>query len=84
MLSVNLSKIQFKLINPFIDPDGINWTPVNAGSSRVPSIENGLYVYHVDTVLVPAKADSATFYRVKVGTTTDNLDNPNCSVYNSQ
>ena len=64
--------------------DGINWTPANPGSSRVPQLENGLYVYHVDTVLVPLKEDSAKFYRVKVGTTTDNLDNPDCSVYNSQ
>jgi hypothetical protein len=64
--------------------DGITWNAVNAGSSKVPVVENGLYVYHVDTVLVPVKADSATYYRVKVGTTTDNLDNPNCSVYNSQ
>ena len=64
--------------------DGITWNAVNAGSSKVPQLENGLYVYHVDTVLVPVKADSATYYRVKVGTTTDNLDNPNCSVYNSQ
>ncbi len=64
--------------------DGITWNPVNAGSSKVPVVENGLYVYHVDTVLVPVKADSSTYYRVKVGTTTDNLDNPNCSVYNSQ
>ena len=64
--------------------DGITWNAVNAGSSKVPEVENGLYVYHVDTVLVPVKADSATYYRVKVGTTTDNLDNPDCSVYNSQ
>ncbi len=64
--------------------DGITWNAVNAGSSKVPVVENGLYVYHVDTVLVPVKADSATYYRVKVGTTTDNLDNPDCSVYNSQ
>lgn len=64
--------------------DGLNWAPVNAGSSKVPTVENGLYVYHVDTVLVPVKADSATYYRVKVGTTTSNLNNPNCSVYNSQ
>lgn len=64
--------------------DGITWNAVNAGSSKVPVVENGLYVYHVDTVLVPAAADSATYYRVKVGTTTDNLDNPDCSVYNSQ
>jgi hypothetical protein len=64
--------------------DGVIWTPVNAGSSKVPTIENGLYVYHVDTVLVPVKADSATYFRVKVGTTTANLNNPNCSVYNSQ
>ncbi len=65
-------------------PDGVTWTPVNAGSSKVPSLENGLYVYHVDTLFVPTASDSATYFRVKVGTTSDNLDNPNCSVYNSQ
>ncbi len=65
-------------------PDGVNWTAVNAGSSKVPSLENGLYVYHVDTLFVPSSSDSATYFRVKVGTTSDNLDNPDCSVYNSQ
>ncbi len=64
--------------------DGINWNPVNAGSSKVPHIENGLYVYYVDTAFVPAKTDSATYFRVKVGTTSANLNNPDCSVYNSQ
>ncbi|HEU5051855.1 MAG TPA: T9SS type A sorting domain-containing protein [Hanamia sp.] len=64
--------------------DGVNWTPVNSGSTRTPTLENGLYVYHVDTVLVPTKTDSATFLRIKVGTTTDNLADGNCSVDNSQ
>lgn len=64
--------------------DGIIWTPVNSGSTRTPTLENGLYVYHVDTVLVPTKADSATYLRIKVGTTSDNLADGNCSVDNSQ
>lgn len=64
--------------------DGINWTPANAGSTRAPHVENGLYVYYVDTVITPTKADSATFFRVKVATTSSNLNDDKCAVDNSQ
>src|SRR5690242_1297760 len=64
--------------------DGINWIPANTGGTRTPTLVNGLFVYYVDTVLVPTKTDSATFLRIKVGTTTDNLADGNCSVDNSQ
>lgn len=64
--------------------DGINWIPANAGSTRVPHIENGLFVYYVDTVITPAKADSGTFFRVKVATTSSNLNDDKCAVDKSQ
>lgn len=64
--------------------DGINWTPANAGSTRVPHVENGLFVYYVDTVITPKKSDSATFFRVKVATTSGNLDDNKCAVDKSQ
>ena len=64
--------------------DGINWVPANAGSTRVPHIENGLYVYYVDTVLTPTKADSGTYFRVKVATTSSNLSDDKCAVDKSQ
>jgi hypothetical protein len=64
--------------------DGVNWTPANAGSTRTPHVENGLYVYYVDTVIVPQKADSATYFRVKVATTSENLDDDKCAVDKSQ
>lgn len=64
--------------------DGINWNPVNIGSTKVPHVENGLYVYYIDTVIVPALGDSGTFFRVKVATTSDNLSDENCGVDNSQ
>ena len=47
-------------------------------------MENGLYVYYVDTVITPLQTDSATYFRVKVATTADNLGDPNCSVDKSQ
>jgi hypothetical protein len=64
--------------------DGINWTPSNLGSTRAPHLVNGLYVYYVDTVITPKKSDSATYFRVKVATTSGNLSATNCSVDKSQ
>ena len=64
--------------------DGINWIPANAGSTRVPHIENGLFVYYVDTVITPTQADSGTYFRVKVATTSGNLSDEKCSVDKSQ
>lgn len=64
--------------------DGINWVPSNLGSTRVPQLINGLYVYYVDTVITPKKTDSATYFRVKVATTSGNLGASNCAVDKSQ
>jgi len=64
--------------------DGINWTPVNAGSTRTPYLENGLWVYHVDTVFTAVAADSGTFFRMKVATSALNLNDTKCAVDNSQ
>lgn len=64
--------------------DGINWTPVNAGSTRTPYLENGLWVYHVDTVFTAVAADSGAYFRVKVATTSLNLNDAKCAVDNSQ
>jgi hypothetical protein len=64
--------------------DGVNWTPANAGSTRTPHVENGLYVYYVDTVIIPQQTDSATYFRVKVATTSENLDDSKCAVDKSQ
>ncbi|HZW65981.1 MAG TPA: hypothetical protein VFF23_09850, partial [Hanamia sp.] len=64
--------------------DGINWIPANTGGTRTPTLVNGLFVYYVDTVLKPAKADSGTYFRVKVATTADNLNDDKCAVDKSQ
>jgi len=50
----------------------------------VPTLVNGVWVYTVDTTFTPVKADSGTFYRLKVATTASNLNNSLCSVGNSQ
>ncbi len=64
--------------------DGVNWTGTGVCGSKVPVIVNGLYQYVVDTTFKTVRADSGTYYRLKVGTTFSNLSNPNCSVSNSQ
>ncbi len=64
--------------------DGINWTSTGVCGKKDPVLIDGLYVYYVDTAFVPTKADSGTFYRLKVGTTEPNLGNPNCAVNGSQ
>ena len=64
--------------------DGVSWTALGPGGYKTPVLENGLYVYHVDYVLNPTAADSGTYFRLKVGTTSFNLGDVNCSVDKSQ
>jgi len=51
---------------------------------KAPVLENGLWVYYVDTVYTPSAADSGMLIRLKVASTSSNLTNSNCSVNNSQ
>ena len=64
--------------------DGINWVGTGVCSSKIPTLINGEWVYTVDTTFTPVAADSGTFYRLKVATTSGNLNNALCSVGNSQ
>ncbi|HET7117673.1 MAG TPA: T9SS type A sorting domain-containing protein [Hanamia sp.] len=65
--------------------NGVSWVslPTSKGF-RTPVLENGLWVYHVDTVYIPSAADSGKLIRLKVASTSSNLTNSNCSVNNSQ
>ncbi len=64
--------------------DGINWASTGVCGTKIPVLVNGLWQYVVDTSFTTITADSATYYRLKVGTTFSNLNDPNCSVNNSQ
>jgi hypothetical protein len=64
--------------------NGITWTTTGVCGTKVPVLVNGLWVYVVDTSFVTVKADSGTYYRLKVGTTFSNLNDATCSVNNSQ
>ncbi|MEO8763299.1 MAG: T9SS type A sorting domain-containing protein [Ginsengibacter sp.] len=64
--------------------NGTTWTSTGVCGSKAPTLVNGLWTYVVDTTFVTVKADSGTYYRLKVGTTSANLSDPNCSVTNSQ
>ena len=64
--------------------DGVTWAGTGVCGTKVPTLVNGLWVYFVDTSFVTVKADSGTYYRLKVGTTFSNLSDPTCSVTNSQ
>jgi len=64
--------------------DGVNWMSTGVCSSKVPMLVNGEWVYYVDTTFTPVVADSGTYYRLKVATTSANLNSPTCSVGNSQ
>jgi len=64
--------------------NGTTWTATGVCGTKTPTLVNGLWVYVVDTTFVTVKADSGTYYRLKVGTTFSNLSDPNCSVTNSQ
>ncbi|MGN6530590.1 MAG: hypothetical protein ACTHK0_02395 [Ginsengibacter sp.] len=64
--------------------DGINWIPLTTGNTKTPVLQNGLYLYYVDTVINPSQVDSGTFLRLKVATSLDNLTDGKCAVNNSQ
>ncbi len=64
--------------------DGISWATTGVCGTKVPVLVNGLWQYVVDTSFTTISADSATYYRLKVGTTFSNLNDPTCSVSNSQ
>lgn len=65
--------------------NGVSWVSLPASKGfKNPVLENGLWVYHVDTVYIPSAADSGKLIRLKVASTSSNLSNSNCSVNNSQ
>ena len=64
--------------------DGINWVSTGVCGNKSPTLVNSRYQYVVDTSFTAIAADNATYYRLKVATTAANLNNPNCSVTNSQ
>jgi hypothetical protein len=64
--------------------DNINWISTGVCGTKVPTLVNGLWQYVVDTSFTTVAADSGTYYRLKVGTTFSNLNDPSCSVNNSQ
>jgi hypothetical protein len=64
--------------------DGVVWTSTGVCGTKVPVMINGLYQYVVDTAFAPTKADSGTYYRLKVATTAANLGDLKCAVNNSQ
>ena len=64
--------------------DNITWTSTGVCGTKVPTLVNGLWQYVVDTSFTTVAADSGTYYRLKVGTTFSNLNDPSCSVNNSQ
>ena len=66
-------KIAGGAINPGLDPHTI--TPV---------LVNGLYQYYVDASFIPAAVNNGYYFRLKVATTTSNLNNASCSVDKSQ
>ncbi len=64
--------------------DGINWIPLSTGNTKTPVLQNGLYLYYVDTIIKPNQMDSGTFLRLKVATSLENLTDGKCAVNNSQ
>ncbi|MGH2565763.1 MAG: hypothetical protein ACRDE5_14700, partial [Ginsengibacter sp.] len=64
--------------------DGINWISTGVCGTKVPVLVNGLWQYVVDTAFTTVASDDGTYYRLKVGTTFSNLNDPTCSVNNSQ
>ncbi len=64
--------------------DGITWASTGVCGTRVPVLQNGMWVYVVDTLFTSAAADSGKYYRLKVATTFPNLSSVNCAVNNSQ
>ncbi len=64
--------------------NGTNWVSTGVCGTKVPYLQNGLWVYVVDTVFNTVAADSATFFRLKVATSFPNLSDAKCAVDNSQ
>ena len=64
--------------------DGITWASTGVCGTKVPVLQNGMWVYVVDTLFTVAAADSGKYYRLKVATTFPNLSSISCSVTNSQ
>ncbi len=64
--------------------DGLNWTSTNNCGTAVPEFKDGLWVYNVDTVFTVVESDSGTYFRLKVATTSVNLEDSKCAVDNSQ
>ena len=63
---------------------GNTWNGTGVCGTKTPVLQNGLWVYVVDTVFSTAAADSGNFYRLKVATTFANLSDSKCAVNNSQ
>jgi hypothetical protein len=64
--------------------NGKTWTSTGVCGTKIPKLENGFWVYVVDTVFTTVAADSGTYYRLKVATSGPNLANAKCAVDNSQ
>ena len=64
--------------------DAVNWVSTGTCGTKIPTLINGMWQYVVDTAFVNVAADSATYYRLKVATTINNLSDANCSTNNSQ
>ncbi len=64
--------------------DGNVWTSTGVCGSKTPVLKNGLWEYVADTAFTPVAADSGTYYRLKVATTSANLSDAKCTVSNSQ
>jgi len=64
--------------------DGINWTSTGNCGSKVPTLVNGDWQYTVDTTFKPVAADSGTYFRLIVATTSGNINNAQCAIGNSQ
>ena len=64
--------------------NGNTWTSTGVCGTKIPKLENGVWVYVVDTVFTTVAADSGTYYRLKVATSGPNLADPKCAVNNSQ
>lgn len=74
--------------------DGITWFPITISGGAInpgldphtitPVLVNGLYQYYVNASFIPAAVNNGYYFRLKVATTTSNLNNASCSVDKSQ
>ena len=74
--------------------DGVTWFAVKISGgvitaasdphTVIPVLVNGLYQYHVDAAFIPTVDYNGYYFRLKVATTTSNLNNSSCSVDKSQ